>query len=146
MTWLYVPFLLQGLLMSLDERLHKKRGLGTWERLGHPLDTLTVFVPLSLVAMNEYSESKLTMFIILAGFSCLFITKDEFVHSKECSAFENWLHALLFVLHPFIFFCTAWLWRYHPADDFINYQPLIVGLFMTYQLARWSIPWKEISK
>lgn len=146
MNWLYLPFLLQGILMAWDEELHKRRGLGTWERLGHPLDTLTVFVPLSFVALNEYTTDRLVVFSILAGFSCLFITKDEIVHSEECTPLEHWIHSVLFVLHPIIFLCTGLLWRYDPGNEFLDYQPLIVGLFMTYQVTRWSIPWKEILK
>lgn len=146
MSWLSLPFLLQGILMFWDERLHQRRGLGTWERLGHPLDTMTVFVPLSYVAMNEISPQRLTVFCILAGFSCLFITKDEFVHTKECRGLEHWIHSVLFVLHPVIFLCTGLLWKHDPENQFLSYQPLIVGFFMTYQIARWSIPWKEILK
>jgi hypothetical protein len=146
MSYLYLPFILQSLFMAIDEELHKKRGLGLWERLGHPLDTLTVFVPLSFVAIREVTETNMTVFIILAVFSCLFITKDEFIHAKECSAFENWLHSVLFILHPMIFLSTAVLWKYHPANEFLTYQPLMVGAFMTYQILKWSIPWKDLSK
>lgn len=129
--------------MGADEYIHKKRGLGLWERLGHPLDTLTVFVPMSYIAINDYTDSRLTVFTILAVFSCLFITKDEFVHRKECEAFEQWLHAVLFVLHPIIFFCAGLIWRNHPDDQFLVIQPMVIGAFMIYQLLRWSIPWKQ---
>jgi hypothetical protein len=140
---LYLPFIIQGIMMGFDEKIHKKRGLGAWERLGHPLDTLTVFVPLSMAAINEYSEGGLISFIILAIFSCLFITKDEFIHSKECNQTENWIHSMLFILHPMIFVCTAILWKYHPTDDFPAYQAMAVGAFMVYQVMRWSLTWKE---
>jgi len=146
MEYLYAPFIIQGLLMGIDEILHKKRGLGLWERLGHPLDTLTVFVAMSFIALNEYSDSRLTIFIILAIFSCIFITKDEIVHSQECGAFENWLHAVLFVLHPVIFFASGIIWKYHPSSDFLVVQAISVGVFMCYQIVKWSIPWKKITK
>lgn len=143
MNALYLPFIMQGILMLIDERIHIKRGLGLWERLGHPLDTLTIFVPLAFISINEFSQEHLTVFIILGAFSCLFITKDEFVHTRDCGGIENWLHSLLFIIHPLIFFCAALLWRDHPEDHFISYQPLIVGGFMLYQIIRWSIPWKQ---
>lgn len=144
MNILYLPFMLQGVLMVIDEVFHYKRGLGLWERLGHPLDTLTVFVPLAMVSLNDYSEAGQTVFISLGVFSCLFITKDEFIHTKECSFIENWLHSLLFILHPLIFVMTFILWKNHPEDQFIDFQPIIIGSFMLYQVFKWSIPWKKI--
>lgn len=143
MSYLYLPFIIQTLLMGYDEILHQRRGLGLWERLGHPLDTLTVFIPLSLIAMNDYSESNLTIFTILSVFSCLFITKDEFVHHRECSALESWIHSVLFVLHPLIFLCSAIIWKNNPENIFLSLQPVLVGIFMIYQIMRWSITWKQ---
>lgn len=143
---LYLPFILQAVLMGIDERFHAKRGLGLWERLGHPLDTLTVFVPLSYIAINECNQTSLVVFSILGFFSCLFITKDEFVHSQECSPMEQWLHSLLFVLHPMIFLASGILWKFYPEDQFIQFQPVLIGIFMLYQIIRWSIPWKQVTK
>ena len=143
MKILYVPFIIQGILMGIDEKMHYRRGLGVWERLGHPLDTMTMFVPLSFIAIKEFSHQNLTVYIVLGVFSCLFITKDEFVHAQECNGFENWLHSILFVLHPLIFVCSGLLWINHPDDQFISFQPLLIGVFMLYQILRWSIPWKQ---
>ncbi len=40
---LLAPLAVQGIAMAVDElHFHRRRGLGRWERLGHPLDTLTV--------------------------------------------------------------------------------------------------------
>lgn len=141
MKILYLPFIIQGLLMIFDECLHVKRGLGKWERMGHPLDTLTVFIPLSLVAFSDYSEAGLTAFIIMAVFSCIFITKDEFVHARECSPFEHWLHSLLFVIHPVIFLCSASIWKNHPDKLFLQVQVVLLGAFMIYQIFVWSFRW-----
>lgn len=138
----YLPFLLQGILMGIDERLHLKRGLGLWERIGHPLDTISVLVPLLFVALNPYTEQSAYLFLAMAIFSCLFITKDEFVHKDLCSKGECFLHALLFIIHPVIFFCTWMLWKNYPSDAFLLYQPMAVGAFLIYQILRWSIPWK----
>ena len=143
---LYLPFILQAILMGIDENFHAKRGLGLWERLGHPLDTLTVFVPLSYIAINENNSNSMIVFIILGVFSCLFITKDEFVHHRECSSTEQWIHSLLFILHPAIFLTSGILWKFYPEDQFIQLQPVLVGIFMIYQIFRWSIPWKQVTK
>lgn len=144
MSYLYLPFLLQTILMGLDEHIHSKRDLGLWERFGHPLDTLTVFVPISFVAVKDFTDERLTVYVILSVFSCLFITKDEFVHTKVCSGIENWIHSLLFVLHPMIFLCSGLIWKYHPEDEFLTYQAILVGIFMIYQILRWSIRWKQL--
>ncbi len=50
---LLIPFLVQTFLITFDEwYFHLKRGLPKWERIGHPLDTLTaifcLLVPLCL--------------------------------------------------------------------------------------------------
>ncbi len=132
--------------MGMDEKLHHQRGLALWERLGHPLDTLTVFVTLSYIVINDYTEQGQMVYIMLSIFSCLFITKDEFIHTKVCSAFEHWLHAVLFILHPMIFLCAGILWKYQPQDEFLNYWAILTGLFMMYQIFRWSIPWKAVLK
>ena len=143
MTLLYLPFIIQGIFMAFDEHLHKKRGLGAWERLGHPVDTMTVFSPLSFIAVNEYTSDRLIVFVILSVFSSVFITKDEFIHTNECNPLENWIHSMLFVLHPMIFICSGFLWKYHPDDQFLVIQAISVGVFMIYQIMRWSLSWKE---
>jgi hypothetical protein len=143
---LYLPFILQGILMGVDERLHYRRGLGLWERLGHPLDSLTVFVPLSFAAMNDFTSDNSKAFIILAAFSCVFVTKDELVHARECSGLEHWLHAVLFLLHPVVFLCTWIIWRDSPLSLFLSLQPVFVGTYMTYQVFKWSFPWTRLRK
>jgi hypothetical protein len=142
MSYLYAPFILQGILMGVDESFHIKRGLGRWERLGHPLDTLSVLIPLSLISYLPYNEDHLNIFIGLAVFSCLFITKDEFVHARECPPMEHWLHALLFIIHPLIFLSAAIIWRDNPEHFPLMVQTFFVGCFFIYQILRWSIRWK----
>lgn len=146
MSYLYLPFILQSLLMAWDEHLHQRRGLGTWERLGHPLDTITVLVPFTLIALLDFSERLQSVYIGLAVFSCLFITKDEFVHAQECEALENWIHAVLFVLHPLIFLSSGVLWKYDPENRFLCFQSIALSVFLIYQILRWSIPWKQLQQ
>jgi 2-polyprenyl-6-hydroxyphenyl methylase/3-demethylubiquinone-9 3-methyltransferase len=49
-------------------------------------------------------------FLGLSIFSCLLITKDEWVHATHCSPTELWLHSILFILHPLALIATAVLW------------------------------------
>src|SRR4051812_28762958 len=98
--------------MLADELIfHRKRGLPRWERLGHPLDTLSALVCYAfLISVAPTRPHALAIYVGLCAFSCLFITKDEFVHARHCEPFETWLHAVLFVLHPTVFVAFGWVW------------------------------------
>jgi hypothetical protein len=136
---LFFPFVLQGMAMFFDEfYFHQKRGLPLWERIGHPLDTLSVLACYGFIFYFPYSESNLNIFIGLAAFSCLLITKDEFVHTTICTAKENWLHAVLFVLHPITFLCAGVVWKQNLNQSFLALQPLVIVLFLIYQIYYWS--------
>ncbi len=105
-------FALQGGLLLIDEfYFHRRRGLGLWERVGHPIDNLLLFLPL-IFAFFSAPETGTARWIYFgfSALSCLLITKDEWVHTRECSASENWLHALLFVLHSVALGSAAWAW------------------------------------
>ncbi|MBC7742594.1 MAG: hypothetical protein H7061_10380 [Bdellovibrionaceae bacterium] len=144
MILLVTPFLLQAIAMFFDEfYFHFRRELKTWERLGHPLDTFSVLICYFYLYTHSYSEMNLKVFIALAAFSCLFITKDEWVHKDVASAHENWLHAVLFILHPLCFLAAALVWRDNLIPHFILIQAVVLFLFMTYQILYWSIPWKK---
>ena len=117
--WLLVPFTLQAIVMTVDEfYYHHKRGLPTWERIGHPLDTLTVLACFGWMVSRPYSSVNLSIYIGLCIFSCLFITKDEWVHSDLCGPGEQWAHAILFVLHPLVLGAAGFAWyRTSPGAD-----------------------------
>ena len=139
MTVLYLPFILQGLAMFVDEfYFHEKRGLLLWEKVGHPLDTITV---LSCYSYLLWGGADLNTYLVLCGISCLFITKDEFVHVGKCPATEHWLHALLFILHPLSFLSAYLLWQ-QGMLEFLKIQTLVIFIFMFYQALRWSYPWR----
>ena len=77
-----LPFLIHGAGMILDEaRFHRRRGLPRWERLGHPLDTLTVFVCYALALSLPPTAHGLTAYLAASALSCLCITKDEWMAS-----------------------------------------------------------------
>ena len=129
--------------MFVDEfYFHEKRGLPLWERVGHPLDTLTVVVCYSYLL---WGPEELNHYLLLCGFSCLFITKDEFVHAPICPPVEQWLHSLLFIVHPISFLCAYLLWK-EGELSFLKIQLLITFIFMLYQIIRWSFSWQKQTK
>ena len=130
---LFSSFFIQGLAMFFDEfYFHRKRGLPLWEKLGHPLDSLSVICCYVFLFFYEYSEAHLWIYIGLSVFSSLLITKDEFVHTSKCEASENWLHALLFVIHPVTLFVAGILWYQSLARIFFGLQALLITIFLFY--------------
>lgn len=143
-VFLFAPFVLQAVCMFFDELyFHRKRGLGTWEKIGHPLDTLTVLACFLFLVLMPFTETHLYIFIGLSFFSCIFVTKDEFVHSKLCEPAENWLHAVLFVLHPICFLSAALLWKSGENASFFKMQCLVLLVVLLYQIIYWSTSWKK---
>lgn len=138
MIWLFfIPFFLQTAIIFFDEfYFHLKRGLPRWERVGHPLDTLSVLICFLFVLIFPYSTSMCIVYIILSLFSAIFVTKDEFVHKECCPASEQWLHALLFINHPIVLFALGSLWPlYHALEVpsfLIAYQQhsKLIGIFL----------------
>ena len=140
--------LLQAVTMLVDEfYFHHKRGLGLWESLGHPLDTLTVIATFSVVCFFPATLFYKMLYIGLSTFSCFFVTKDEFVHQKLCSWQENWTHALLFMAHPVLFIGAYFLWIESMNSsflfglnfkDFIFTHLIILTSFMLYQFLYWN--------
>lgn len=140
---LILPFALQGIAIFFDEfYFHYKRGLGLWEVIGHPLDTFFVLLTYLYISYFEYNKENLLIFLILSFFSSLLITKDEFVHTKLCDAKENWLHAILFILHPICFTSAGYMWISETNLNFIRIQSLVVFIFMVYQIIYWGLKWK----
>jgi hypothetical protein len=158
---LLLPLLFQALVIGVDEFVfHVKRGLPKWERIGHPLDTLTVLACAIYTLWVPYSPLTLKIYIGLALFSCLFVTKDEFVHKHHCPASEQWLHALLFVNHPIALAAMGLLWPllsgvalFAWMEPLLSYraealialllQTSFSLLFLLYQLIYWNLVWKE---
>lgn len=156
-----LPFALQALCMVFDEGyFHVRRGLPKWERIGHPIDTCSVLVCMAFVLFVPFSKSTLTIYIILAAFSSILVTKDEFVHKEHCPASENWLHAVLFTLHPIALTCAGFIWpvvqgvevtpwiaRWLDQPEklltFLNMQFSVMILFLIYQIIFWNFVWKD---
>jgi hypothetical protein len=162
MLWLIAtPVLFQGMAMVFDEfYFHHKRGLPRWERIGHPLDTFSVLICIGFVLFVPFSWNALSGFATLAFLSCLFVTKDEFVHKELCGAKEQWLHSILFVTHPMAFVSAGFLWAYSdpiqanmmlsafPSLKGVDARLLLTGhmsvlsIFAVYQIVYWNIIYK----
>jgi len=158
---LLLPLAVQGLAILVDEfYFHFARGMPRWERIGHPLDTLTVLAPVLWLISTLPSQTNLIVFIAAAAFSCFFVIKDEFVHAELCVPAEHLNHAVLFIAHPLVFAALALLWPlYHepaaglpPAltsleqfrglERALPAQAAVLALYMMYQAVYWNLIWK----
>ena len=136
----FLPFALQGLAMAVDEfACHRRREVPRWEWLGHALDTLVFLACLGLPLVLAPTPAHVRLYAALAAGSCLLITKDEWIHQRLCSGGEQWLHALLFILHPLVLIATGLLWTGPaapglPARSLLLLQCLLVAGFLALQL------------
>jgi hypothetical protein len=147
-----IPFFIQIVAIGLDETIyHLKRDLPKWERIGHPLDTLSVIACILFVLLIPYRPELIKYYIGLAVFSCLLITKDEFVHKHHCPAGEHWLHALLFVNHSLLLSLmglmwpkltmpelSSWLPSVEIVTPFLWIQAILASIFCLYQIIYWN--------
>jgi len=163
--WLSAPLIIQMLCMAADEFwFHRKRGLPRWERIGHPLDTLTVVLCLTWIICFPPERQTILVFVVLAAFSSIFVTKDEPVHKRHCSAGEQWIHAILFLLHPLVLADAGLLWpaiwsspppAHLWAVQYSGFErpflfflcALMIG-FGVYQFVFWNLLWppREMSR
>ncbi len=151
-----LPLAAQALATLADEvHFHRRRGLEKWERIGHPLDTLTVLACVGWVLLVPPTPRAIEGYLALAAISCVFITKDELVHAGRCRGGEHWLHAILFVLHPLALASIGLLWlalsvetsalpvwlREVPADILLTVHFTAAATFCLYQALYWNVPW-----
>jgi hypothetical protein len=149
---IFIPFIVQAVVIALDEYVyHIKRGLPKWERVGHPIDTLSVVGCFAFILFAPYEASMIKYYVILAVFSCILITKDEFVHKHHCPAAEHWLHSILFVNHSILLAAMGLMWpklhgrdifHWLPAPEllrpFLWMQATFATLFFLYQVIYWN--------
>ncbi|HMG53685.1 MAG TPA: bifunctional 2-polyprenyl-6-hydroxyphenol methylase/3-demethylubiquinol 3-O-methyltransferase UbiG [Kofleriaceae bacterium] len=137
---LIAPLAIQGAVMIADEALcHRRRGLPRWERIGHPLDTLTVALCVAWLVAMPPGRGALAVYLGLAVFSTLFVTKDEPVHARLCGPGEHWLHALLFALHPIAFAALGVLWWTGGHGTLLAMQLVVTLGFGAYQAVYWNL-------
>jgi hypothetical protein len=124
--------------MFFDEfYYHHKRRLGRWESIGHPIDSFFFLLCFGFCVLFSFSNFNLYIFIALSIISTLIITKDEWIHSQESYPTENWLHSILFIIHPISLAGLFSAWRYN-LKDLILIQAFIITLFMLYQIIYWN--------
>jgi hypothetical protein len=132
--------LVQAGLFMVDEFFcHRRRRLGRWERLGHPVDSLSISLPLFVAAFAKPEPEMVLLFVGLAVVSCLLVAKDEWVHARECSGTESWIHALMFMVHPTIFFAAGAAWWLDLAPLMRAVMPLLALTVAVYQFVYWNL-------
>lgn len=134
------PFLLisifQGVAIAFDEFIfHHKRGLPKWERLSHPFDTSMVIVCLLFLYFFDRTPTTQFIYFVLAGISCIGVTKDEWVHHKYCKGTEMWLHGVLFAMHPLVLFTAMQAWE--TSKPLILMVACCVIGFLIYEISYW---------
>jgi hypothetical protein len=138
----FVPFLLQGIVLGFDEfYCHRRRHLRKWERWGHPIDTAVFVLALAWLLISKPIQSSLYIYVGASVFSSLLITKDEWEHLDLCSGLENWLHALLYILHPCALIWAGVLW-WTGSECFRAVVGMSAGLatsFGIYQVVAWNL-------
>lgn len=127
----------QALVLVVDERFfHLRRGLGRWERWGHPVDTVSVLLPVLLAATTSPTSWGLGLFTAASVLSCLCVTKDEFVHAKACKPAEHWLHALLFLVHAPILMGIGLSWWLGASPMLIQFYAVALAASAIIQFYR----------
>src|ERR1700722_5220389 len=87
---LLLPLIVQAIVIFVDEfYFHFAPGQPRWERIGHPLDTVTVLAPVLWLLVSAPSERNLTIHTLAAVFSCCFVIKVELVHADRCAPAEH---------------------------------------------------------
>ena len=129
---------LQAALMFVDEgAFHRVRRLGEWESWGHVADSAVFAAALTPAALFAPSVGAFWIFAGLGFFSTVLIAKDEWIHARECGGAEQWLHALLFALHPCVLIAVAAAWARGDAAFFRAGLPLVVAAYSFYQWFYW---------
>ncbi|MBX7224006.1 MAG: hypothetical protein K1Y36_29085 [Blastocatellia bacterium] len=158
-------FLVQALAMVVDElHYHRRRGLGRWERIGHPVDTCSVLVCYSFPWLLPVRSETILLYCACAVGSSLLVTKDEAIHAKECLPGELWVHAVLFIVHPVLLILVGlfWLASAFPSEctqfarlfdgswssSLAVFRPFFAGqcgltvAALCYQIGYWNFVWK----
>ncbi len=164
MTFFTAPFLaflfIHATLMLFDEfYFHRKRRLGLWERIGHPVDTFFTLICFILVLFFSMSKNNILIYLIFSIISCLIIIKDEGVHLQLCNKNEQFIHAVLFVCHPLVLLGLFLCWPSFSSPAFpslslfsspllkkiITLQFISIILFFFYQIFYWNF-YQKVSK
>ncbi len=152
-------FIFHAILMVFDEFFfHRKRILPKWERIGHPIDTSCILFCFFIIIFLPMTKINIILYSFLSVFSCFLVIKDETVHLKYCSHYEQYLHAMLFILHPILLIILFISWSsfsqpyigylgyFHSSllKKIIYFQFISATLFLFYQVLFWNFLFKDV--
>ena len=130
--------LLQAALMLVDERVfHRERALGQWESWSHVADSAAFAAALAPAALLAPTQGAALAYAALALASTALVTKDEWIHARECGGTEQWLHALLFALHPCVLIAIGASWARGEGGLLRAGLPVAVAGYSFYQWRYW---------
>ena len=128
----------QAALMVADEwAFHRVRVLGKWESWGHVADSVAFASVLVLPALAAPEGAALGWYVAAGAASTVMVAKDQWIHARECTGSEHWVHALLFSLHPAVLIAVGALWARGEGAEARAFLPLVVLGFSVYQYAYW---------
>jgi hypothetical protein len=138
LTVFLIPLTFQAVAISIDEfYFHYRRGLSRWERASHPIDSLILLACFCYLIFFPYGDNTRLVYAGLCFVSCVFITKDEWIHNSQCSGFEQWLHSVLFIAHPLVLIAGFYFW--HESEWLIlKIQATLISIFLIYQVIFWN--------
>ena len=141
---LLLAFGLQGILSLIDEFVfHRSRSLPRWERIGHPVDTLSLAGCLIYAAQVDPGTKAAWILVAACALSCLIVTKDEWVHARLVQAWEGWIHALLFVVHPVVCFAVFRVWDAGDPHGALPLVAIVLLSYAAYQTIYWNVLRRE---
>ena len=124
--------------MLADERIfHRERALGEWESWGHVADSAAFAAALAPAALLAPTRGAALLYAGLALASTALVTKDEWIHARECGGAEQWLHAALFAAHPCVFLSIGALWARGEGAPLRAGLPVAVAAYSFYQWFYW---------
>ena len=105
------------------------------------MDTLAFASCLIFLRLAAPTSANFWIYAGLATLSSLLISKDEWQHKELCDGLENWLHALLFTIHPVALIWAGWLWwsqSIYAAETLFAAMIMSLGFFF-YQTIYWNL-------
>lgn len=124
------------IFFAIDEPLHMRRGLPTWEKISHPIDALCVGITFALgyVASLQQSKTFFWAYCVSALLTIVISFKDELIHQELCDAKEQVVHAFMFALNGIIFTLGAFLILLNGHS-----WPFLLGFAMAILTALWQL-------
>ncbi|UPT75115.1 MAG: bifunctional 2-polyprenyl-6-hydroxyphenol methylase/3-demethylubiquinol 3-O-methyltransferase UbiG [Elusimicrobiota bacterium] len=128
----------QAVLMLVDEAVfHRSRRLGAWESWGHVADSAAFALVMLIPAFLDPAPETARLYAAGVIASTILVTKDQWIHARECGGNEHWVHAALFALHPCVMIAVGALWFAGEGAALRLALPFAVFGLSAYQWAYW---------